>query len=144
VFLAALVTIVGVPSTAGAAHPPTVFGYYVMWSTGTVFLFGIMVGAVALLELIMLVAGVRSLTRRRYDARSALARLQREILVVNRRLDTRFKHQRWADSTDVPAFSRGHGNGGAEAHDGVAGRLIHSRLTRRETETANDQPIDTK
>jgi hypothetical protein len=73
VFLAALVTIVGVPSTAGAAHPPTVFGYHVMWSTGTVFLFGIVVGAVALLELIMLVAGARSLTRRRYDARSALA-----------------------------------------------------------------------
>jgi hypothetical protein len=39
------------------------------------FLFGILVGAVALLELIMLVAGVRSRTRRRYDARSALARL---------------------------------------------------------------------
>jgi hypothetical protein len=40
---------VGVSSIAGAAHPPTVFGYHVMWSTSTLFLLGIMVGAVALL-----------------------------------------------------------------------------------------------
>ena len=106
-FLAALVTIVGVPSTAGAAHPPTVFGYHVMWSTGTVFLFGIVVGAVALLELIMLVAGARSLTRRRYDARSALATASNgKSGSSNRRLDTRFKHQRWADSTDVRVLTR--------------------------------------
>ncbi len=43
---AALVTIVGAPSFAGTAHPPAVFGYHVTWSTGTLFLFGIMVGAV--------------------------------------------------------------------------------------------------
>jgi hypothetical protein len=34
-----------------------VFGYHVTWSTGTLFLFGILVGAVALLRLSMLVAG---------------------------------------------------------------------------------------
>ena len=54
---AAMVTIVGVPSIAGAAHPPAVLGYHVRWSTGTLFLFGILVGAVALLGLSMLVAG---------------------------------------------------------------------------------------
>ena len=30
VLLAALITIVGVPSIAGAAHPPTVFGYHIV------------------------------------------------------------------------------------------------------------------
>jgi hypothetical protein len=55
--VATLVTIVGVPSNAGAAHPPAVFGYHVTWSTDTLFLFGILVGAVALPGLSMLVAG---------------------------------------------------------------------------------------
>jgi hypothetical protein len=54
-------------------HPPTVFGYHVTWSTGTMFLFGIVVGAVALLEPIVLVAGTPSLARRRHDARTAPA-----------------------------------------------------------------------
>jgi hypothetical protein len=42
--------IVGVPSNAGAGHPLTdfsVFGYHLTGSTGTLFLFGIAVGAVA-------------------------------------------------------------------------------------------------
>ena len=54
-------------------HPPTVFGYHVTWSTGTMFLFGIVVGAVALLEPIVLVAGTPSLARRRHDVRTAPA-----------------------------------------------------------------------
>jgi hypothetical protein len=47
---AAIVAIVGVPSNAGAGHPLTdlsVFGYHLTGSTGTLFLFGIAVGAVA-------------------------------------------------------------------------------------------------
>lgn len=83
VLLAALVTIVGVPSIAGAAHPPTVFGYHLTWSTGTEFLFGIVVGARALLETIMLVAGARCRARPRYDARSALT----QALTGNRHRD---------------------------------------------------------
>jgi hypothetical protein len=52
--LAAVVAIVSVLSNAGAAHPPTDFsvsGYDLSGSTATVFLFGIQVGAVALLGL---------------------------------------------------------------------------------------------
>jgi hypothetical protein len=53
---AAFVTIVGVPSNAGAAHPLTdfsVFGYHLTGSTGTLFLFGIAVGAVVALGLVI-------------------------------------------------------------------------------------------
>ena len=59
---AAIVTIVGVPSNAGAAHPLTdssVFGYRLTGSTGTLFLFGIAVGAVASLGLCLLLTGTR-------------------------------------------------------------------------------------
>jgi hypothetical protein len=51
--VAAIVTIVGVLSNARAAHPLTdnfaVFGYNLTGSAGTLFLFGIVVGAVGLL-----------------------------------------------------------------------------------------------
>ena len=55
---AAIVAIVGVLSNAGAGHPLTdfsVFGYHLTGSTGTLFLFGIAVGAVASLGLCLLV-----------------------------------------------------------------------------------------
>ncbi len=60
--VAAIVAIVGVLSNAVAAHPPTdfsVFGYHLTGSTGTLFLFGIAVGAVASFGLFLLRAGAR-------------------------------------------------------------------------------------
>jgi len=53
--------IVGVLSNAWAGHPLTdfsVFGFHLTGSTGTLFLFGIAVGAVASLGLCLLLAGV--------------------------------------------------------------------------------------
>jgi hypothetical protein len=50
VFVAGMVAIVGVTTNAGAAHPPTefaVFGHDLTGPTGTQFLLGIVVGAVA-------------------------------------------------------------------------------------------------
>ena len=62
-FVAVIVGIVGVLSNAGAAHALTenfaVFGYHVTGSTGTLFLFGIVVGAVAMLGMSALLAGAR-------------------------------------------------------------------------------------
>ena len=53
--VAVIVGFTGVLTNAGAAHPLTenfsVFGYHVTGSTGTLFLFGIVVGAVAMLGL---------------------------------------------------------------------------------------------
>src|ERR1700737_2076656 len=60
---AVIVSIVGALSNTGAAHPLTenfsVFGYHVTGSTGSLFLFGIVVSAVALLGLSTLLAGAR-------------------------------------------------------------------------------------
>ena len=52
----------GVLSGAGAGHPLTDFsvsGYHLTGSTGTLFLFGIAIGAVASLELCLLLTGTR-------------------------------------------------------------------------------------
>jgi hypothetical protein len=70
--------IVGVPSSAGAGHPLTDFsvhGYHLTGSTGTLFLFGIAVGAVASLGLCLLLTGTQTsfthvIARESDDARS--------------------------------------------------------------------------
>ncbi len=86
--VAVIVGIAGVLSNAGAAHPLTdnfgVFGYHVTGSTGTLFLFGIVVGAVAMLGMSALLAGARRTAARGQDARRELARSQRETAFVNR------------------------------------------------------------
>jgi hypothetical protein len=73
--VAAIVAIVGALSNTGAARPLTenfsVFGYHVTGSTGSLFLFGIVVSAVALLGLSALLAGAR-----RSAGRGRAARLQ--------------------------------------------------------------------
>ena len=74
VAIAAIVAIVGLLSNAVAAHPPTdfsVFGYHLTGSTGTLFLFGIAVGAVASLGLCLLLVGARRTASRAADARLA-------------------------------------------------------------------------
>ena len=69
--VAAIVAIVGVLSNAVAAHPPTdfsVFGYHLTGLTGTLFLFGIAVGAVASFGLFLV-----SLTGRPPQSRQVIA-----------------------------------------------------------------------
>jgi hypothetical protein len=80
--IAVIIGLVGVLGNAGAAHPLTenfsVLGYHVTGSTGTLFLFGIVVGAVALLGLSVLLAGARRSARRGRNARRDLQSSQRE------------------------------------------------------------------
>jgi hypothetical protein len=104
--VAAIVAIVGVLSNAGAAHPLTedfsVLGYHLTGSTGTLFLFGIVVGAVALLALSVLLAGTRRTAGRGRDARHEIARFRREMAFINRDRDTRLEHQQFVDTGTAP------------------------------------------
>jgi hypothetical protein len=77
---AVVVGVAGVLSnggTHGLAHGFSVLGYHVTGS-GTVFLYGIAVGAVALSGLWLLLAGVRHTSRRGRAARRGLRQSQRE------------------------------------------------------------------
>ena len=101
VLLAAVVVgFTGVLTNAGAAHPLTenfaVFGYHVTGSTGTLFLFGIVVGAVAMLGLCVLLAGARRTAGRGRDARHELKRSQRETAFLNQERDQRIEHTQQA------------------------------------------------
>ena len=82
---AVVVAVAGVLTNGGHAHAVThfaVFGYHVTGSTGTLFLYGIVVGAVGLAGLSLLLAGARRTARRGREARRGLAASRRETTAV--------------------------------------------------------------
>lgn len=78
--VAVIVAVAGVLGNAGTAHAFThgfsVFGYHVTGSTGTLFLYGIVVGAVGVFGLSLLLASARRSARRGRAARRGLAQSQ--------------------------------------------------------------------
>ena len=109
--VAVIVGFTGVLTNAGPAHPLTenfsVFGYHVTGSTGTLFLFGIVVGAVAMLGLSVLLAGARRTAGRGRDARHELKRSQRETAFLNQDRDQRLEHQHVGAASGSPVNSEG-------------------------------------
>ena len=95
--VAVILGFTGVLTNAGAAHPLTenfsLFGYHVTGSTGTLFLFGIVIGALAMLGLCVLLAGARRTAGRGRDTRQELKRSQRETAFLNQERDRRLEHQ---------------------------------------------------
>jgi len=118
VLLAAVVVgFTGVLTNAGPAHPLTenfsVFGYHVTGSTGTLFLFGIVIGAVGMLGLCVLLAGARRTAGRGRDARRDLKNSQRETAFLNRDRDKLLEQQQGADTgstVNPPAAATTRGN----------------------------------
>jgi hypothetical protein len=92
---AVIVAFAGVLNNAGAAHPLSenfsVLGYHVTGSTGTLFLFGIAIGGLAMLGMSTLLAGAGRTAARGRDARRELKRSRRERAFVNQ--DPDFEHQ---------------------------------------------------
>jgi hypothetical protein len=88
---AVIVGFAGVLNNAGSAHPLSenfsVLGYHVTGSTGTLFLFGIVIGALAMLGMSVLLAGAHRTASRGRDARRELQRSQREAEFVKRDRD---------------------------------------------------------
>jgi hypothetical protein len=115
--VAVIVAIVGVLSNAGAAHSLTenfsLFGYHVTGSTATLFLFGIVVGAVALLGLSVLLAGARRTAGRGRGARHEVAR------VLSRDRDTRRRSPllgRWSRVRQPMSAGKSNGDHGDPSH----------------------------
>ena len=84
---AVVAAVAGVLANSGHAHALThgfaVFGYHVTGSTGTLFLDGIVVGAVGVAGLSLLLAGARRTSRRGREARRGLAASRRETAAVS-------------------------------------------------------------
>lgn len=109
---AVVVGVAGVLTNIGSAHALShgfaVFGYHVTGSTGTLFLYGIVVGAVALFGLSLLLAGARRTSRRGRAARSELKQSRRETAAASQDRDD-LVDQREAARADT-ASARGDGS----------------------------------
>ncbi|MGW0393477.1 hypothetical protein ACWDYJ_21800 [Streptomyces sp. NPDC003042] len=88
---ALIIAVAGVIGNLGSAHELTndfsVFGYHVTSSTGALFLYGIAVGAAALLGLVLLLTAARRASRRGRLARQGSGVSRRESAVVDRERD---------------------------------------------------------
>ncbi|WP_222849341.1 hypothetical protein [Trebonia kvetii] len=97
---AVVVGVAGVLSNDGGGHalthPFAVFGYHVTGSTGQLFLYGIVVGVIALARLSLLLAAARRTSRRGHEARRGLRQSRRETAAVSRDRDD-LLDQRGAD-----------------------------------------------
>jgi hypothetical protein len=83
--VAVVAGVAGVLSNGGSAHALghfSVFGYHVTGSTGTLFLYGIVVGAIAVAGLSLLLASARRTSRRGHAARRGLKQSRRETAAV--------------------------------------------------------------
>jgi Sec-independent protein translocase protein TatA len=152
----AIVGVAGVLGNGGSEHALThgfsVLGYHVTGSTGTLFLYGIVVGAVAVAGLGLLLAGARRTSRRGRAARRGLKQSRRETAAVTRERDDLID-QREATRAETPA-AKEHGSDNGDRHsgpdDGLRGRLhlLGHRSARRQDTTAtthqqslNGQPV---
>jgi hypothetical protein len=85
-----VVAVAGVLGNGGTGHALThfsVLGYHVTGSTGTLFLYGIVLGAVGLFGLSLLLAGARRTSRRGSAARRGLKQSRRETAVASQERD---------------------------------------------------------
>jgi hypothetical protein len=162
ILIAAVVAgVAGVLSNSGSGHalthPFAVFGYHVTGSTGTLFLYGIVVGALALLGLSLLLAGARRTSRRGREARRRLAQSRRETAAATQDRDDLLDQRETAraHTADTPGNNAPAASGrdpGADSGTGQHGkwRLFGSRSAspqaappgQAENNPAPDVPAD--
>ena len=154
----AIVGVAGVLGNAGSAHALThgfsVLGYHVTGSTGTLFLYGIVVGAVALFGLWLLLAAARRTSRRGRTARRGLrqsrretAQSRRETAAVAKDRDDLIGQRDTARAEMPPAKEHGSHNGDRHSgpDDGLRGRLHllgHRSAPRQDTATTHQQSLN--
>jgi hypothetical protein len=112
----------GVLSNGGSGHAVThfaVFGYHVTGSTGTLFLYGIVLGAVGLFGLSLLLAGARRTSRRGSTARRGLKQSRRETAAAAQERDDLIDQRETARAQTASAQENGApgGNGHASPND---------------------------
>jgi len=121
--------VAGVLSNSGTGHTLThhfaVFGYHVTGSTGTLFLYGIVVGALAVFGLSLLLASARRTSRRRNESGRALIQSRRETAAVTADRDNLIDQRETAR-----AYSAGAPENGAPPTEHTSGRENGSRRGR--------------
>ena len=131
---AVIAGVAGVLANGGHAHAVThfaVFGYHVTGSTGTLFLYGIVVGALALAGLSLLLAGARRTSRRGRDARRGLAQSRRETAAVSADRDDLIGQRDTARAYTASTLGNGDGTAPNGSDPGLRGPSLSGRLFAR-------------
>ena len=131
---AVIAGVAGVLANSGHAHAVThfaVFGYHVTGSTGTLFLYGIVVGALALAGLSLLLAGARRTSRRGRDARRGLAQSRRETAAVSADRDDLIGQRDTARAYTASTLGNGDGTARNGSDPGLRGPSLFERLFGR-------------
>jgi hypothetical protein len=151
---AVIVGVAGVLSNDGGGHPLShgfaVFGYHVTGSTGTLFLYGIVVGAVALAGLSLLLAGARRTSRRGSAARRGLRQSRQEKAAVSAHRDALIDQRDTARASTASTLDNSPSSSGSDPDqdDSPRGplRLFRRRsappqATADSTEPVSGQPV---
>jgi hypothetical protein len=149
---AVIAGVAGVLGNGGSGHAVThfsVFGYHVTGSTGTLFLYGVVVGAVGLFGLSLLLAGARRTSRRGRAARRGLRQSRQETAAVTQDRDDLIDQRESArgPTAGKPANDTPRGDRRPGAGDSRRGRWrlfghrsAHRRVTAVPPGSANGQP----
>ena len=143
---AVVVGVVGVLVNHGSGHALVnqfaVFGYHVTGSTGRLFLYGIVVGAIGVAGLSLQLAGARRTSRRGSAARRRLRQSRQETATVSRDrddlIDQRETTRAYAASTpgnSTPPSDPGPG-------DSRRGRLFGHRSPSQPTAAGPTEPLN--
>jgi hypothetical protein len=142
--VAVVVAVAGVLSNGGNGHALThgfaVFGYHVTGSSGTLFLYGIVVGAIAVLGLSLLLAGARRTSRRGRDARRGLAQSRRETAAVSHDRDDLLGQRDTARAYTASSLGDD-GTARSGSSQGVLGRLLGRRVAPRQAPAVRGQEL---
>jgi hypothetical protein len=152
---AVIVGLAGIFTNSGTTHALThnfaVFGYHVTGSTGTLFLYGIVVGAIALLGLGLLLAGARRTSRRGRMARRGLKQSRRETASASQARDALIDERETArahaasqpgNDTNEPGRDRPDGHDPSIPEDTRWHRLTHLVKPRTASDgLANRSPV---
>jgi hypothetical protein len=132
VLIAAVIAgVAGVLANSGSSHALThgfaVFGYHVTGSTGTLFLYGIVVGVIGLFGLSLLLAGARRTSRRGHAARRGLKQSRQETATASQARDDLLDEREAtrASAAGTPANSTPHQSEASGSRWGRLPRFVH-------------------
>jgi hypothetical protein len=113
----------GVLANSGSGHALSphgfaVFGYHVTGSTGTLFLYGLVVGAAGVLGLSLLLAGAQRTSRRGRAARRGLKQSRRETAVATQARDDLIDEREAARADTASDLGTGTPGGGHQPGSG--------------------------
>ena len=131
ILLAAVIAgVAGVLANSGSSHAMAhgfaVFGYHVTGSTGTLFLYGLVVGAIGLFGMTLLLAGARRTSRRGHVARRGLKQSRRETAAASQARDDLIDER---EAAHAAAGGPPNGTDG-DSHRAQAGSSLRDRLRR--------------